>query len=459
MLPRSLSARLLVLTIFFVMLAEVLIYVPSIARFRVDYLERKLDEAHLAVMALHATPAGLFDPDLQSRILRHAQLINVAIQLPGAYKVMVGAEIPDTVDEFYDLRDTVFTKLVTDAFTTLARSGDRILAVTGPSPKDDDAQVEVFLREVPLREAMIRYSGRILGLSVFISVMSATLVYYTLQWLMVGPMRRLTASITAFQAAPEDQSRIIRPSRRNDEIGLAERALSDMQQELRVALAQKARLAGVGIGVAKISHDLKGLLTSAMLESDRLEATAGSDPEIGALTTGICSALDRAVALCNHTLSFAKEGPPQPQPGAVPVRALIETVMAGLGGAGGEPVFDNGIPADLVVTADPELLRRVLDNLARNAVEAGAHRVWFRWVTEASGLLLRVGDDGPGLPTRARKNLFQPFAGSARPGGTGLGLPIARELMLAQGGDLALAQTGPDGTVFELRIGGNQQGT
>ncbi|MFN3075342.1 MAG: sensor histidine kinase [Alphaproteobacteria bacterium] len=440
----SLSARLLVLTVAFVMLAEVLIYVPAIARFRVTYLETRLNEAHLAVTALHATPGGLVDPELQRRLLRHAQLLSVAVKLPGAYKVLLGPDMPPDVDVFYDLRESDYVTLVADAFETLLGSRNRVLAVAGPAPKDRTVSVEAFLNEAPLRTEMIAFSRRILNLSIFISVVTAALVYLALQWLLVVPMRRLVLNITGFRAAPEDESRTLQPSDRRDEIGTAERALRDMQQELRAALTHKARLAGVGTAVAKISHDLKGMLTSAMLESDRLEATVGGDPELRSLTSGLCRALDRAVVMCSRTLSFAKEGPPSVQLARLSLRALVDEVLTGFEGA----AFENTIPADRMVEMDPELSRRVLENLVRNAIEAGARHLSFK----VEGDRLLVIDDGPGLPPRARQNLFQPFSGSARPGGTGLGLPIARELMVAQGGDLLLLETGPGGTVFALRL-------
>jgi hypothetical protein len=73
----------------------------------------------------------------------------------------------------------------------------------------------------------------------------------------------------------------------------------------------------------------------------------------------------------------------------------------------------------------------------------------------ARGLsILRLSDDGPGVPERALANLFQPFVGSVRRGGTGLGLAIARELAQGHGGDLVLVETGPGGSVFDLSLAG-----
>jgi signal transduction histidine kinase len=89
-------------------------------------------------------------------------------------------------------------------------------------------------------------------------------------------------------------------------------------------------------------------------------------------------------------------------------------------------------------------------NLARNAVEAGAHRLRFAAARDDATIAIEVADDGHGLPPKARENLFRPFFGSARPGGSGLGLAIARELVRAHGGELSLASATGAGTVFRL---------
>jgi signal transduction histidine kinase len=86
------------------------------------------------------------------------------------------------------------------------------------------------------------------------------------------------------------------------------------------------------------------------------------------------------------------------------------------------------------------------------APRGGKSQITVSLSREPDAAVLRLADNGPGLPERALTNLFQPFVGSARHGGTGLGLAISRELALAHGGDLTLASTGPEGTVFELRL-------
>ena len=118
------------------------------------------------------------------------------------------------------------------------------------------------------------------------------------------------------------------------------------------------------------------------------------------------------------------------------------------------------IPEDLTAEADPEQLHRILVNLLRNARQAidgldergGRGTVTASVRAEAGATIITLADNGPGLPDRARANLFQPFAGSTRRGGTGLGLVIARELAQGHGGDVILVSTGPSGTSFDIRL-------
>jgi signal transduction histidine kinase len=117
----------------------------------------------------------------------------------------------------------------------------------------------------------------------------------------------------------------------------------------------------------------------------------------------------------------------------------------------GGPVV-NRLPAGLEVEADRDQLYRVFSNLLRNAVEAGATRVEVAAETVTGRLALSLVDDGPGLPPRARDNIFQPFAGTVKQGGTGLGLAIARDLVRAHGGDITLLGTDANGTAFRIEL-------
>lgn len=445
----GLSARLLILTIAFVMLAEVLIFAPSIARFRQSYLEERLAAAHLAILALDATPDQMVSADLERELLTHVGAHKVALRRPGQGKLMLMAAQPIIIDDAFDLRRGTFFGLIGDAARALAVEDGRLLRIVGVSPKDPEVVVEVVLNEAPLRAEMLGFSKRILALSLVISLFTAALVYLSLHWLIVRPMRRITDSMTAFRDNPEDASRIIEPSRRSDEIGVAQRELATMQAGLRAALQQKTRLAALGIAVSKINHDLKNILATALLVSDRL--LGSEDPEVRRVTPTLMGAIDRAVSLCGQTLNFTREGPAPLDLTSFDLRQLVEDVGRSLPAtASGQGAWDNRLDAGTEVRADREQLFRVLSNLGQNAIEAGAKSVTVSARTDDGHVEILVGDDGPGLPPRARERLFQPFAGSARPGGTGLGLAIARDLMRAHGGDIELDRSTAEGTCFRL---------
>lgn len=445
----GLSARLLVLTVAFVMLAEVLIYAPSVARFRYTFLQDRLAAGHLATLALEATPDNMVSPELKAELLRHSMAYLVRLRKPGRSVLMLDSEAVPPADLSIDLMHQDFFGLIMDAFGTLLRTDNRILRVMGTSPRYPEVDVEVVIDERPMRLAMWDYSQRILALSLLISFFAASLVYLSLHWLMVRPMRRITESMTAFRQSPEDASNVIDGSSRRDEIGVALRELSTMQAELRAALWQKTRLAGLGQAVTRINHDLRSILSTALVVSDRLESS--DDPEVRRVTPPLIRSIDRAVELCAQTLRYAREGPPPLALTRFPLFDLVEEAAAAVREGGREDfVAKPHMDRDFAVAADREKLFRVLFNLLRNAAEAGAGRVIVEAGESGGRVEVLLRDDGPGIPDKLREGLFTPFAGSGKPGGAGLGLVIARELVRAHGGDLDLLSTGPQGTVFRL---------
>ncbi len=450
-LAKSLSARLLVLTVFFVMLSEVLIYAPSAGRFRLTYLQERLAAGHLAVLAVLATPDYMVDAELEAELLRHADSYVIGLRQADGRKLMLGPEPTPHVDATFDLHDLEFFPLIGEAVMTLAQGGNRVLRVVGPSPKFPEDVVEIVVDEAPMRAALIDYSGRILALSIVISLFTAALVYLSLQWLMVRPMRRLTASMMLFHEHPEDATHTMPPTRRGDEIGVAQRVLAEMESAVRAALQQKTRLAALGAAVTKINHDLRNILATARLVSDRL--TASDDPEVRRVTPTLLAAIDRAVDLCARTLDFTREGPPRLERRRFDLGELLREVGAALPAAvDGTAAWNAAAGDDIELEADRDHLFRVLVNLGRNAIEAGATRIDVTAARADGRVRVEVADNGPGLAPRAREKLFQAFAGSARPGGSGLGLAIARDLMRAQGGDIRLLRSNGAGTTFQLDL-------
>ncbi len=446
----SLSARLLALTVIFVMVGEVLIFVPSVARFRLNYLQERIKDAHLAILTLDATPDSMPSKELAADLLRHVGAHGIVVHRQST-TLMLDEGAPPPIDESFDLRNASFLTLIGDAMSALGEKGNRIIRIVDASPKEPRPVIEVTIDEAPMRTVMWAYGIRILELSIVISLITAVLLYIALQWLLVTPLRRLTAAMIAFRENPEDASRVVIPAGRDDEMGLAQRELATMQETVRQALRHNARLAALGTAVTKINHDLRNILATARLMSDSLAES--EVPEVKRVTPRLLAAIDRAVALCTGTLSFTREDAAPLRPSRFALAGLVEEIAEVIEGKGEDsPRLVNQVAPTLMVEADRDQLFRVVSNLARNAIEAGARQVTIRARRDAGATGIEIADDGPGLPPKARDNLFRPFAGSARPGGTGLGLAIARELMRAHGGDLVLDSSGAGGTIFCLML-------
>ena len=451
----SLSGRFLILTTVFVMLAEVLIFVPSIARFREDYLLARLERAQIASLALLAD--DMLSEELEAELLKNAEVFNVVLRRDEMRQLVLSSPIPRPIAATYDMRDPGAVTLIRDALLRLVTPENQIIRVIGAPVREAGLLIEITMESAPMRMAMIDYGLRILALSAVISIFTALLLFVAVRIFLVRPIKGVVGYMKRYAAAPEDARRIIQPSAGVLELREAEEALQQLQTELTHALKQKERLAQLGGAVAKVSHDLRNILTSAQLFTDRIETS--EDPLVRRLAPKLVGSITRAVSLCESTLAFGRAEEPAPTLTMVNLHALVRDILEGEElAAGTAPVgFENAVPAALSLRADPEQLFRVIANLVRNARQAIAatHRpgqVTVRAGEETDRWWIEVADTGPGLPARARDHLFTAFQGGARKGGSGLGLAIAAELVRGHGGTLKLASSSEKGTVFEIRL-------
>ena len=454
----GLSGRLLVLTLSFVMIAEVLIYVPSVANFRLNWLHDRLSAAYTAALVFETAPSGMVPDTVARQILDSIGARAVALKMDQQRRLLAVTDMPPAINHDIDMRNMSWHRAIIDAFDTLVCADSDVMRVVGPAPMGGEF-VEIVLDETPLRKAMVDFSIRILILSLIISAFTAALVYLALHFLLVRPMRRMTANMVAFRAEPENPARIIAASDRTDEIGTAERELAAMQLDLATLLQQKNRLAALGLAVSKINHDLRNLLSSAQLFSERLAKI--SDPHVQRFAPKLMRALERAIDFCQSTLSYGRVQEPPPDRRPIALEPLVEDVRETLGLEPSSPVrWIGAVERGLVVDADPDQLFRILLNLARNAVQAlegraakdpGRDQVRITGRREGAVVVIEVSDTGPGLPERARAHLFEAFQGSTRTGSVGLGLAIVAELVRAHGGEIRLVE-GTIGATFRLSI-------
>ena len=457
-LSRGLSTKLLVLTVLFITLAEVLIFLPSLANFRLSWLQERLSTAAaVGIVLVESDPASL-SQEVQDDVLVALGAMALAVRDEGSSQLLVAVAMPQQIDLHVDLAGASPLGQMHEALYTLFFGGERVLRVFAPVGAGD-REFELVMSEAGLRRAMVAYARNVALLSLILSAVTATLVYYAIDRVMIRPMRTMTRSMLAFAQAPDDPDRIIRASARADEIGVAERELAAMQGELQRMLVERRRLADLGLAVSKINHDMRNILAAAQLMSDRLARL--KDPTARSLAPRLVRALDRAISYSEGVLAYGRTQEPPPARRRVRLRGLVEEVYALFGLDEATRIeFVNAVEPDFEVDADSDQLFRVLSNLARNAVQAMAddgESVLVRRLTIGAARTggvsrILVEDTGPGLPQKARDNLFSAFRGSARTGGTGLGLAIAHELVRAHGGALELVESRSGHTAFAITI-------
>lgn len=457
---RGLSGKLLLLTIVFVMLAEVLIFAPSVATMRIRWLEDRLNTAAAAAVVVDGLQNVELPRSVQKDTLMATGTKAIVIRRKDASRMIALTDMPLEIQGEYDVANSTAVAAICDAFDTLLFGGDRVIRVYGPLG-ESDATIELLMKDASLRKAMLVYSRNVFVLSLIISLITAALIFLAINRMLIAPIRRMTANMQEFSNDPADPARVLVPPQGHDELAVAGQHLASMQRELQKTLKQQKSLAELGLAVSKINHDMRNILASAQLMSDRL--TDVDDPMVRSFAPKLLRTIDRAVGYTNEVLAYGQASEAAPRRRRIRFAALAQEVrdMLAIDPEIGIEFLDQ-IAADLEVDCDSEQIFRVIHNLCRNAVQAllnfdpqdtsivrrvtvSAHRV-------GSVVSITIDDTGPGMPRKARENLFSAFRGSARSGGTGLGLVIARELVLAHGGTIALVEKPGTGTQFRIEI-------
>lgn len=484
LLRSGLSGRLLILMLVFALCAQALVFVASMTAFRRSWLNDRLAAAQIAALVLEAVPEDLVPPAIEEKLLGGVGAIAVALSTGSARHLLSRDHIPSTPLHTIDLRETNWGAQIYDTFRDLLFNSDKTIRILGDG-KGEILFVELIMASAPLHSAMITFAIHIGLLSLFVWGAAAASLYLALMRIIVKPVRRLAEHITAFEKEPGNPERFIVPSGSKDEIGQAEHALERMERTLATELRQQQRLATLGLAVAKVSHELRNMLTTAQLISDRLAQV--TDPVVERFSPRLIATLDRAIAYCESALAYGRANEPAPQRRHVLLRPIVEELRDNLGLTEHSNIqFIIDIPDKLVIYTDEEYLARILLNLGRNAIQAleqdttrqldkdhnqfnqsssyqpqESNRfimVKARLIADSApplngpGMIeIRFVDNGPGVTPKAQERLFEPFYGTTRSGGSGLGLAITAELVRAQGGQITFAPQA-SGSCFIIQL-------
>ena len=451
----GLSGKLLLLTICFVMLSEILILLPSLGNYWENRLRTHLEASQIALLTLEAAPDYMVNKELSMTLLRNAGVSSVSSKQKERRTLALGTGSPNSIHSTIDLRTPANFSAMVHALHLVMFGGEGSIRVIGTSSVNENERIEIVVAQAPLRVALFEFSERIFLVSSVISVLTAILVFFAIDRLMVRPTRRLTLSMIAFRESPDDAERVIKPSPRRDEIGIMEQELALLQTKIRADLRRREKLAALGLAVNKINHDLRNMLSSAQLISDRISEL--EDPETSRLAPRLVASIDRAITLCKQTLRFGREEEREPRLEWLDLRAVVEEVGDSVGIAGTSGiVWRNDIEAGFRLHADSEQFFRILMNLGRNAVQAmeacrstGDIRVSAKRLEQ--GVEIEVQDSARGVSDEVREWLEKDFAAPLS-GKIGLGLTITRELVRLHGGEMSLVSTNETGSNFRITL-------
>ncbi len=464
---QKLSRKLLLLTMGFVMLAELLIFIPSAAVFRQDWLVERSQQAGLLAQAL----TGVTDYDGGDMLSQHfmdaTDAVMMSTKRDGMTELVLGMPPESSEFELVDLRNLKRLPRFRDAFRSFFGNPEGYLRVVSESPVEGQSTLEMIIPKGKLQWAMRDFFERVAWLSLIIAIITAALIYCAMLVLIIRPIENLAKDLAEFRKAPEVRRNASPPGQRKDEIGQLQHEFYDMKQSVRASFKQKERLATLGLAMAKINHDLRNVLTSALLVSDRI--SMNKDERVANMGERLARAIDRGVKLTAEVLNYSQSKEEPPKLSNVALAPLIDEAardtLEGFGTGQRQITFKNSIAADLSIRADSDHTYRIFSNLFRNAGQAMASlRDDFavrelsvytdieRQDKETVFVNIYVQDTAEGLSKRAEANLFQAFKASTGHGNTGLGLTISKELAEAQGGALVLERTSLEGTVFKVTL-------
>jgi len=458
---RRLSGKVLLMTIGFVMLAELVIFIPSAAMFRQNWLAERAESAGLLTLALTGVPDYEGSEILAKQFMQDTDVLMLLAKRDGMTELVLGMPPSAEGFEVINIQALSSRPLFRDAFRAFFDDGPGYLRVQANSPVEGQDVLEFIVPKEKLNSAMRNYFERIFYLSLIISLITGFLIYLALSFMIVRPVRKLAIELTDFREDPETRKGKL-PSKRRDELGMLEREFYDMKQSVRASLKQQDRLATLGLAVAKINHDLRNVLTSAQLVSDRM--AMDKEERVANMGQRLVRTVDRGIKLCTETLNYTSSQEDPPDFETLRLSTLLGEVagdtLESFGSGPRKVNFKNRVKTDMNVSADPDHTYRIFHNLFRNAGHAMASEkddeVVRELIVEAKKegdfVKVSVTDTGPGIPEKKQDNLFTAFASASGNGSTGLGLTISKELAKSQGGDLGLEKTDPKGTTFVVSL-------
>ena len=396
------------------MMTEVLVYVPAVANFRLSWLGDRLAAARTAALVLQAAPDRHRAGEPCARTARQRRRQGGGDQDgPAAPPAGAVANAPAGRPRRRPARRDLDGRRCSTPSTRCSRTRTTRSAWSARRRCGGDF-IEIVLDEQPLRDAMLRFSGNVLLLSLFISTVTAALVFLALHYLFVRPMRRITAEMVAFRRDPENSARDACRARRADEIGIAERELAGDAERSRLDAASEEPARGAR--ARRLEDQPRPAQPAGVGAADLGQLARSADPNVQRFAPKLMRTLERAIDFCQSTLSYGRAQEPPPERRMVALEPLVEEVRESARPGGGER-RSAGSPrssAGCTIDADPDQLFRVLHQ-SRPQRHAGAgaratpndparDQIRITGRREGAVAVIEVSDTGPGRADKAREH-------------------------------------------------------
>ncbi len=455
---QRLSTKFLLLSVLCVLVAQVLIFVPSIASMRIRWLETELASVAPVSLIIERNTTLDIPRHVQDMVLLTTDTKAIIIRDGISSRILAMTEVPKQVTAEINLDNVNEADAIIGAFDTLFYGGNQYLKVYG-TIGDRGEILEMIIVDDQLRKAMLAFSRNIALISLLISVLATGFIYLVINNMLVRPVTRMHRNMIDFTQAPDNPRMIITPDERDDELGIAQRQLAYLQSNLQRTFVERKHLADLGLAVSKINHDLRNILASAQLISDSLAEV--QDPSVKRFAPRLLRALNRAIQYTETVIAYGRSQESASNIQLTNLSTLIEEIQETLHITSDTGIeFQNNVSDDFEIYVDGDQLYRVLHNLLKNSMQAitqmeqtgenTTKRICINAIYDDKNVQIDVQDTGPGLPKLARDYLFVAFRGSTRKDGTGLGLAIAHELVRAHGGSIKLIDDGEIGTHFRI---------
>jgi signal transduction histidine kinase len=351
-----------------------------------------------------------------------------------------------------------------DTPATVTFGETRFLITKGDLSADATAPLQlVVLKSFEPAERTISDINRMVLIVGLLALLSGTALMIVVSRLVTRPLEELSKSVRAFGLG---DVRHHVPRHGTQEVRELSEAFARMRHEIQAAnqaVLESERLATIGRMASSVSHDLRHYLAAIYANAEFLASDRFSPKERADIFSEIRAAVAGTTEMLESLLIFSRTGASirrQPELMASLTERAAAMVRTHPDAEGVALATYCGDPSGTAASVDGKQIERAISNLLLNACQSAhsvgaAAKVAVTVEAQERQIIVNVTDNGPGVPAKIRKSLFEPFVSEGKQKGTGLGLTLAHCIAMEHGGEVVLLSSRPGETTFQIKVARN----